>query len=165
MNRSQNQSTNAKFAEDLWLDEQDEVQRGRFLKEFCTKSSAHHLDGLRYPTSNSRAMELLLKCQSNNKFLKRIQNKASSDPITKADDLLVFSPDGPYGPIFFNKKSAVRLLNLAMIHEFASRSRRSRPNLHFWSRQFHKKSTQTYRFLEESISLRAFLCFVGLNYK
>lgn len=115
----------SKSLEERWLSEHEPEQQKSFLREFVPKNTVHRVDGIKYPLSNARAVEILLKCRSNNQYLKRIQGKASSEPISRVDDLMCFTPEGPYGPTFFNKKTAVRLLNLAMIYQMTARSRRS----------------------------------------
>lgn len=58
--------------EETWLSEQDASQQTRFLKEFCPKSEIHNLEGIRYPISNAKAVDILIRCRTNNKYLKRI---------------------------------------------------------------------------------------------
>ena len=115
--------------ETIWLSDQDPTQKATFLNDFTPKDQVHKLKGLKYPVSNANAVTILLKCQTNNKFLKRIQGKESSEPLTKTDDLAVFQPEGKYGPTFFNKKTAIRLLNLSAVYSMTSRSRRSAAKL------------------------------------
>lgn len=115
--------------EEKWLSEQDASQQTRFLKKFCPKSEVHNLEGISYPISNAKSIDILIRCKTNNKYLKRIQNKPSSEPIKRADDLFCYTPEGQFGPVFFERKAAVRLLNLAMIHELTGRSRRSQAKI------------------------------------
>ena len=122
---AESRSRSSRTPEDQWLSDQDPEQKTRFLRDFVPKGQVHRLEGIKYPLSNSHAVELLLKCRCNNKFLKKIQGKASSSAITRNDDLLIFDPEGPFGPLFFNKRSAVRLINSALIYQMTSRSRRS----------------------------------------
>jgi len=120
--------------ETLWLEGQEVGVKNRFLTRFVGSSDVHLLDGIIFPISNLRAREILEKCSTDSRFLKRIlarkgtklqSGKTISAAIKKTDDCLIYFPDGKFGPQFFEKKTAIRMLNAATIYEMTSRSRRS----------------------------------------